>query len=117
MYFIGLVGVIVSVETVRLGILLGVIAGLIDVAPMVLQGLTWDANLSAFSLWIVSGFLISTSSIRLNGGVKGILISSLVLLPAAILIGWKDPLSLIPISLMTVILGFLLGHLIEKYGK
>jgi hypothetical protein len=27
---------------------LGIVAGVLDVIPMVLQGLTWDANLSAF---------------------------------------------------------------------
>jgi hypothetical protein len=36
------------------------IAGVIDVIPMVVQNLTWDANLSAFAHWVVTGFLIST---------------------------------------------------------
>jgi len=38
----------------------------------------------------------------------------LVLLPTAILIGWKEPVSLIPIAIMTTILGGLLGFLINK---
>ncbi|CEG14058.1 conserved membrane hypothetical protein [groundwater metagenome] len=101
----------------QLGILLGIIAGIIDVIPMVLQKLTWDANFSAFSLWIVSGFLIATTNIKIKGVVKGIFISFLILLPAAILIGWKEPLSLIPILIMTLILGSALGFLIDKYGK
>ena len=73
----------------QLGILLGIIAGIIDVVPMVLQKLTWDANLSAFSLWIISGFLIATTNIKMRGVAKGILIPFLVLLPSAILIGWE----------------------------
>lgn len=102
---------------IRLGIFLGVLAGIIDMVPMIIQKLTWDANLSAFSLWIVSGFLISTSGLKINSAVKGIIISFLVLLPSAILIGWKDPVSLVPIFIITVILGSLLGFLIEKYGN
>lgn len=86
---------------------------------MVLQKLTWDANLSSFSLWVISGFLIATTNLQIKGkGVaKGIIISFLVLLPAAIIIGWKEPFSLIPISVMTLILGSVLGFLIDKYGK
>ncbi|MCX6801172.1 MAG: hypothetical protein NTZ73_03210 [Candidatus Diapherotrites archaeon] len=105
-----------------LGIMLGIVAGIIDVILMLVQGLTWNANLSAFSLWVVSGFLIATSDIefkdfKIRGGAKGVLISFLVLLPSAILIGWKEPFSLIPIFVMTLILGALSGFIIDKYGK
>jgi hypothetical protein len=103
-------------KKIHLGIMLGILAGIIDVIPMVIQRLTWDANLSAFFLWVVSGFLIATTNIRIKGFAKGIIISFLVLLPAVILIGWKEPDSLIPIVLMTLILGSALGFLIEKYG-
>jgi hypothetical protein len=98
------------------GILLGICAGIIDVIPMILQKLSWDANLSAFTMWIVVGFLISSVEIKINPIIKGILIAFLVLLPTAILIGWKEPLSLIPISIMTLLLGGLLGFAIHKIG-
>ena len=101
----------------QIGILFGIVAGIIDVIPMVLQGLTWDANLSAFSLWLVSGFLISTINLRIKGFAKGIIVSFLVLLPSAILIGWKEPFSLIPIFIMTLILGSALGFFIDKYRE
>lgn len=104
-------------KKVKIGILLGVAAGIIDIIPMLLQKLTWDANLSAFSLWVVSGYLIATTNSKLNGVLKGILISFLVLLPSAILIGWKEPIALIPIFIMTFILGALLGFFIDKHGK
>ncbi|NOY59134.1 MAG: hypothetical protein GXO75_09395, partial [Calditrichaeota bacterium] len=65
------------------GILFGIIAGVIDVVPMIIQKLTWDANLGAFSLWIVSGFLIATSSLQMNSYLKGVFISILVLIPSA----------------------------------
>jgi len=103
-------------KKIKLGILFGIIAGVIDVIPMLFQKLTWDANLSAFSFWMISGFLIATTKIKIRGAAKGILISFLVLLPSAILIGWKEPFSLIPIFFMTLILGSMLGFLIDKYG-
>ena len=41
---------------IAIGIVFGIIAGIIDVIPMVLQKLTWDANLSAFSMWVMQVF-------------------------------------------------------------
>jgi hypothetical protein len=99
------------------GILFGAIAGIIDSIPMVLQNLSLDAILSAFSLWVVSGFLIATSNLKIHWAPKGLLVSFLVLLPAAILIGWKEPVSLLPIAIMTLVLGSLLGYAIERFGR
>ena len=99
------------------GVLFGAIAGIIDVIPMELQNLSLDADLSAFSLWVVSGFLVSTSGMKIRGALKGLLVSFLVLVPAAVLIGWKEPLSLVPIAVMTAVLGSMLGYSIEKFGS
>jgi hydrogenase/urease accessory protein HupE len=99
---------------IQKSLLFGALAGIIDVIPMLLQNLTWDANLSAFAQWVVAGFLISTSELKLPGYQKGLLISLLLLIPVGILVGWKEPMSLIPMFAMTVILGSALGHLLEK---
>lgn len=101
-------------KKIKVGIVSGIIAGIVDVIPMLIQKLTWDANLSAFLMWIVVGFFISVIDIKINPVMKGILTAFLVLLPTAILIGWKEPSSLIPISVMTIILGGLLGFSIQK---
>ena len=100
-----------------LGLIFGFLAGIIDLIPMIIRNLTWDANLSALSLWIIAGFLISTTNLKINSMLKGIIISFLVLIPSAFIIGWKEPFSLLPISIMTLILGGLLGYLIDKFGK
>ena len=101
-------------QNIRIGLLLGVIAGILDVIPMVLQGLTWDANISAFFLWVVSGFMLATSNLQLNSVLKGIVIAFLCLLPSVFIISWYEPISLVPIGVMTLILGTLLGF---SYGK
>ena len=102
-------------KRIIIGLVFGAAAGVLDVIPMFLQKLTWDANLSAFSMWIVSGFMISTSALKMNGILKGVIISFLLLFPYAILIGWNQPTSLIPIAIMTLILGSLLGFSIQKF--
>jgi hypothetical protein len=101
-------------KKVIIGVILGIIAGIIDVIPMIIQGLTWDANVSAFTMWIVVGFLVSTIDLKINSIIKGIFIAFLVLLPNAILIGWKEPVSLLPVCIMTIILGGFIGFTFNK---
>ena len=99
------------------GLLFGLIAGILDIIPMLAQHLSWDANISALSLWIAAGFFITVSDIKINNILKGILVSFLILLPCAVLIGAKEPISLIPISIMTIILGSGLGYAIGRLNK
>ncbi|OGC12400.1 hypothetical protein A3K48_02310 [candidate division WOR-1 bacterium RIFOXYA12_FULL_52_29] len=94
------------------GLLFGAIAGVIDVIPMVAQGLSWEANLSAFAMWVVAGFLISTSELRIFPILKGILVAFLIALPVYIIVGAKEPFSLIPMTIMTAILGGILGKVV-----
>ena len=96
------------------GISLGIIAGIIDVIPMILQNMNWDANLSAFTHWVIAGFVISISDLRLHPALKGLVLSLLLLIPVGVLVAWEDPIGLIPMFIMTVILGTLLGYFIEK---
>lgn len=106
-----------KVSKIKAGIILGIMAGIIDVIPMIFQKLTWDANLSAFLLWVIAGFMISTSNLKINSLLKGILISFLLLIPSAVIIGWHQPTSLIPIFIMTLILGSLLGYFVSRFGE
>jgi drug/metabolite transporter (DMT)-like permease len=101
-------------RTIIIGIILGIAAGIIDVIPMIFKKLTWDANISAFLMWVIVGLFIATIDLNMHPILKDILIAFLVLTPCAILIGWKEPKSLIPIFVMTLILGGLLGFLIPR---
>ncbi len=101
---------------IKIGLIFGLVAGILDVTPMIIQGLSWDANISAFTFWIIAGFMIATSNLKINNILKGILISFLLLIPVAVLIAWQEPISLIPMSIMTLILGSLLGYLIGRFG-
>lgn len=100
-----------------LGTAIGLFVGMLDVIPMLIQKLPWDANLSAWSMWTIIGFLYPVVNLNIHFLLKGILLSFLVLIPSAILIGSKEPLSLIPIVIMTTILGGLTGLLQNKFIK
>jgi hypothetical protein len=96
------------------GLLAGAVAGVIDVIPMILQNLTWDANLSAFFFWVTTGTAIAVADLPLKGAVKGIVIAYGLLFPLAFIIGWSNPANLIPIAIMTLILGAGVGTAIER---
>ncbi len=96
------------------GILLGIIAGFLDLIPMVIQKLPWNANLSAFIMWVVVGFLVSVIELPVINTLKGLIVANAVLFPNIFIIGGKEPISVIPILIMTTILGSLLGY---TYGR
>jgi hypothetical protein len=104
-------------KKISLGIGLGIIAGIIDISPMMAMRLPLAADLSAFLFWVVAGFFIATSALKSNSIFRGILISFLALMPTAIIIGQNNIYDIIPIVFMTLILGGSLGYLIDKYGK
>jgi len=52
------------------GILFGSIAGLIDVIPMFMMNLSWDAIISAFTMWVIVGFLIASIHLNINSVLK-----------------------------------------------
>ena len=63
---------------------------------------------------MVSGYILSVADIKVKPVIRGIIVPFLVLLPSAVLIGWKEPVSLIPIAIMTLVLGTLMGFI---YGR
>lgn len=101
-------------KRIIVGLIVGLAAGILDVIPMLIQKLTWDANLSALSLWIVVGFILATSNLHLPAVPKGIVIAFVCLLPSLFMIGWNNPANLIPVFVMTGILGALTGFIFHK---
>jgi hypothetical protein len=101
----------------QIGILFGVLAGLIDITPMLLARMNWDANLSAFCLWVVVGFFVGATELKINPVLKGLLIAFLALLPSAVLIAGIQPASLVPVTIMTLILGSAVGFLVGKFSS
>ena len=95
-------------------LILGVSLGIIDVIPMFVMKLTWDANISAFSMWVIISFILYYNNLELNQIIKSIIVSFLVLLPNAILIGWSNPINLFPVIIMTLLLSTIMGFITGK---
>ncbi|MFA6548676.1 MAG: hypothetical protein WCT39_01920 [Candidatus Margulisiibacteriota bacterium] len=93
------------------GLLIGALAGILDVIPMLLQKLPWEADLSAFMLWLAVGVLVMVTDIKINKVLKGVLVAFLVLLSPAVIIAAQEPFSLLPVAVMTLLLGSIVGYL------
>ena len=104
-----------NIKKILTSILLGIIAGVIDVIPMVVQGLNWYANLSALSHWVVLGVIIPYVSWEIKPWIKGLIIAELSAIPILIIVAEKDLNSLIPIIAMSAILGSSVGYFSDKY--
>ncbi len=101
----------------KVGILVGIIFGIVDIIPMILMKMTWDTLVSAFLMCIIGGFLISTSNLKLNNTLKGTLIFFLIALPMMILVVAGSPQELIPMLVTNLIIGSLMGYFIGRFGE
>jgi len=102
-------------KKIIIGLVIGFFAGFIDVIPMFLQAMKWEAIIAAFIMWIIIGFFIATSDLKMKSIPKGIIISLLIFLPSSIIIGWAQPLDLIPIYILVVLLGGGAGYCIKVF--
>ncbi|MBI4721419.1 MAG: hypothetical protein HY769_00160 [Candidatus Stahlbacteria bacterium] len=100
-----------------ISLIIGVIAGIIDVTPMIFQKLDKYACISAFVHWVILGIVISYIEMPLVPWLKGIIISVLSALPIVILVSKEDPKSIIPILAMSIILGAGVGIVTAKFAN
>lgn len=95
-------------------LLMGFVAGIIDIIPMIAQRLDIYSIFSAFSEWIILGILINYFPLKIKGFLKGLLISEIVIIPVLILVSQTSLIAIIPIIIMTAILGSTLGLLSNR---
>lgn len=93
-----------------LSLLIGLIAGIIDIIPMILQMLDKRSIVSAFLQYLfVSVIIINIDLPYVVWWLEGGLISLALSLPIVLLVSAKDKSSVPVILIMSVILGTLIG--------
>jgi hypothetical protein len=66
---------------------------------------------------IIVGFFITTTTIQMKWIWKWGIVSLVLVIPLLLVIGWNDQDELLPIILGTIIFGWLIWFLVEKYWK
>jgi hypothetical protein len=92
-----------------IAIIIGLVAGLIDVTPMIIMKLEKVANISAFVHYFVLGLIIPFVGWDIAPWIKGIIISVLSALPVMIIVYPKDKKAIIPMIVFSLILGAGIG--------
>jgi len=90
-------------------LIIGIVAGIIDVVPMLIQKMDKYANLSAFAHWVVLGLIIPYISWNIAPWLKGLLIAEIAAVPILLIVAPKDKKAVIPILIMSAILGTGIG--------
>jgi len=95
---------------------IGAVAGVIDVIPMLIQKLDKYSNISAFIHWVVLGVIIAYIKVPFSPWLKGLVIAELSALPIVILVAKTDVKSVMPILIMSAVLGVLAGITTAKFA-
>lgn len=90
---------------ILIALTIGIIAGIIDVIPMIIKKLDKFSNLSAFSHWVILGLIIPFVDWNVEPWVKGLILGVLSAIPIMIMVYPKDKKALIPMIIFSAILG------------
>jgi len=90
---------------ILIALIIGIIAGIIDVIPMLIQKLDKFANLSAFTHWVILGLIIPFVDWNIEPWIKGLILGELSAIPIMIIVYPKDKKALIPMIIFSAILG------------
>ena len=93
-----------------LTLLVGVVAGTIDVLPMIKMKLDRYSVLSAFVFYLIAPFVIyNTQLFGLPWWAKGSVITLMLAFPVIILVAKDGPKAAAPMAIMSIVLGFAIG--------
>ncbi len=92
-----------------IALIIGMVAGIIDVIPMILQKMEKTANISAFVHWVVLGLIIPFVSWEIAPWLKGLIIAEISAVPILLIVAQEDKKAIIPITAMSAILGIGVG--------
>lgn len=98
-------------------LVIGVIAGLIDITPGMIRGVDFHITLAGFFFWVLNGPVIAFISLPTMDWIKGLVVASFLAVPGMILISMIAPESVVPMLIITVFLGSLVGYLTGIYAR
>jgi hypothetical protein len=88
-----------------IALIIGIIAGIIDILPMIFMKVDKYATLSAFAHWVFLGLIIPFISWDIQPWLKGLIIGELAAIPVILMIIKNDKKSVIPILIFSALLG------------
>ncbi|THB79212.1 MAG: hypothetical protein D6B25_02175 [Desulfobulbaceae bacterium] len=89
---------------------LGIIAGTIDILPMILRGQPKNNCIAAFLHWLFLGLIIPFVDWPIGSVLKGTIIGLLASVPVIVMLYPREKNAAIPILLFSIVLGAGVGY-------
>ncbi len=90
---------------------IGLIAGLIDLIPLLIVGVPLLNMLSIMAFWIITSFFIAHVTLLKNAMLNGLVLSTFNMLPLVMVIYTINPKDFLPMLSMALVLGPFVGYL------
>ena len=92
-----------------IAVIIGIIAGLIDIIPMIIQKIDKRDTISAFLHYFALGLIIPFVNWSIVPWITGIVIAILTSIPIMIIVYPRDKKAIIPMIIISLILGAGIG--------
>ncbi len=96
-------------NNILIALIIGLIAGVIDIIPMIIQKLEKRDTISAFVHYFALGLIIPFVSWEITPWIKGSVIALLTAIPIMIIVYPKDKKAILPMIVFSLILGAGIG--------
>lgn len=94
---------------ILVALIIGIIAGTIDIIPMIIMKIEKMANISAFIHYFALGLIIPFVDWEIPPWLTGVIIALLTAIPIMIIVYPKDKKAIIPMIMFSLILGAGIG--------
>jgi hypothetical protein len=104
-------------KKLQISLIIGIVAGIIDLVPMLIMDLGWHENTSAFIQWVMLGIFINYIDFKIISWLKGLIVAEMATIPILFIVNNDGFLSIVPIIIMSAILGSLVGYFGMRFAK
>lgn len=95
-------------------IIIGLIAGALDLIPLFLVDAPLLNMLSVVAFWLVATFIISKTFVSKNSIANGLVLSILLMFPMALAVSATNPKDFFPMMSMSILLGPAVGYTLRR---
>lgn len=105
------------IKRLTIAVLIGLIAGLIDLVPLVLVEAPLINMMSILLFWLITSYFVSNVTIIKNSLLNGLVLSTLNMLLMVVVIYTINPKDFLPLLSMAITLGPLVGFLNGRFKQ
>jgi hypothetical protein len=99
-----------------MALLIGAGAGVLDTIPMMMRKTPWHEMAVPFAHWLMLGILIAYVQMPLHPMIKGSIVAVMTTVPTLIAYSQTKPNAVLPIFVISIVLGAVVGWLTNRFA-